>query len=267
MSARAQLILKQLGISPWVERTAVTDIVSAQMLWRDQADVTQNELSITSQHLNQVVHPEQHDKSVAPKTVANTKKAQTNIQASTVQDISSQGIAVQAKVVQEAVSQELIAQEDVFQEANAQDSSIENQTDRTLEDEIEVVSTIQFHYQVLVHDAFLIFAQAENSAQHRLLQNIQKACQIRQAPIQLTWPLSIRHWQLGDVHVQDYIHGFLQAFAVEHILVLGQVEFELPKINQMAIQLEAHATLAELLESADAKRKLWMTIQSLMSTA
>lgn len=261
MSARAQLILKQLGISPWVERTAVTDIVSAQMLWRDQADVTQNELSITSQHLNQVVHPEQQDKTVALKTVANTEKAQTNAQTSTVQDVSIQDIAVQ-----EAVSQELIDQEAVSQEANAQDSSIEIQNDRTLEDEIEVVSTIQFHYQVLVHDAFLIFAQAENSAQHRLLQNIQKACQIRQAPIQLTWPLSIQHWQLGDVHVQDYIHGFLQAFAVEHIIVLGEIEFEFPTINQTAIQLKQHATLAELLESADAKRKLWITIQSLMST-
>lgn len=263
MSARAQLILKQLGISPWVERTVATDIVSRQILWRDQRDEALNDEAGTDainspQYLNQVVHSERQGKSVAPKTAAHIEKTQATI----VQDISSQGI-----VAQEAVSQELIAQEAVFQEANAQDSSIENQTDHTLEDEIEVVSTIQFHYQVLVHDAFLIFAQAENSAQHRLLQNIQKACQIRQAPIQLTWPLSIQHWQLGDVHVQDYIHGFLQAFAVEHILVLGQVDFELPKINQTAIQLEAHATLAELLESADAKRKLWMTIQSLMSTA
>lgn len=267
MSARAQLILKQLGISPWVERTVATDIVSRQILWRDQRDEALNDEAGTDainspQYLNQVVHSERQDKSVAQKTVAHIEKTQANTQATTVQDVSIQDIAVQ-----EAVSQELIAQEDVSQEANAQDSSIENQTDHTLEDEIEVVSTIQFHYQVLVHDAFLIFAQAENSAQHRLLQNIQKACQIRQAPIQLTWPLSIQHWQLGDVHVQDYIHGFLQAFAVEHILVLGQVDFELPKINQTAIQLEAHATLAELLESADAKRKLWMTIQSLMSTA
>ena len=128
-----------------------------------------------------------------------------------------------------------------------------------------VQATIHFDYQVLIHESFLIFAKAENSAQHRLLQNIQKACLIRQAVLHLSWPLNIESWQLGDAHLQDYLRGFLQSYAVPNILILGEIDFEFPQFNQQSIKLEQHATLAEMLENGDAKRKLWHSIQSLMS--
>ena len=129
-----------------------------------------------------------------------------------------------------------------------------------------VQATIHFDYQVLIHESFLIFAHAENSAQHRLLQNIQKACLIRQSALHLSWPLNIPSWQLGDAHLQDYLRGFLQSYAVPNILILGEVDFEFPQFNQKSTKLEQHATLAEMLENGDAKRKLWRSIQSLMGT-
>ena len=240
MSARAQLILKQLGISPWVERASATDIIANQMLWRDQSDdqgVENKKLTFADQPMivgseNQFVQNQSHKKT-APQTI--------------VED---------SEITHAFVKEEI--------------PDIENDHHQ-LRDEIEpidaetVQATIHFDYQVLIHESFLIFAHAENSAQHRLLQNIQKACLIRQSALHLSWPLNIASWQLGDAHLQDYLRGFLQSYAVPNILILGEIDFEFPQFNQQSIKLEQHATLAEMLENGDAKRKLWHSIQSLMS--
>ena len=240
MSARAQLILKQLGISPWVERASATDIIANQMLWRDQSDdqgIEDKKLSFTEQTMSdeaesQFVQNQSH-KTTAPQTI--------------VED---------SEITHALVKEEVI--------------DFENDQNQILH-EIEPIdvealqATIHFDYQVLIHESFLIFAHAENSAQHRLLQNIQKACLIRQSALHLSWPLNIASWQLGDAHLQDYLRGFLQSYAVPNILVLGEVDFEFPQCNQQSIKLDQHATLAEMLENGDAKRKLWHSIQSLMS--
>ena len=243
MSARAQFILKQLGISPWVERASATDIIANQMLWRDQSDdqsVENKKLPFTDQTMsvgaeNQFVQKQvANDHRIAPQTVAEDSE---NTHAFVKEEITD----------------------------------IENDHHQ-LRDEIEqidaeaVQATIHFDYQVLIHESFLIFAHAENSAQHRLLQNIHKACLIRQSALHLSWPLNIASWQLGDAHLQDYLRGFLQSYAVPNILILGDVDFEFPQFNQKSTKLEQHATLAEMLESGDAKRKLWHSIQSLMGT-
>ncbi len=76
MSARAQLILKQLGISPWVERASATDIIANQMLWRDQSDdqgIEDKKLSFTEQTMcveagSQFVQNQSH-KTTAPQTI------------------------------------------------------------------------------------------------------------------------------------------------------------------------------------------------------
>ena len=241
MSARAQLILKQLGISPWVERASATDIIANQMLWRDQSDdqgVENKKLTFADQPMivgseNQFVQNQSHKKT-APQTI--------------VEDSEITHAFVKEEVIDTENDQNQILDEIMPIDAEA------------------VQATIHFDYQVLIHESFLIFAHAENSAQHRLLQNIQKACLIRQSALHLSWPLNIPSWQLGDAHLQDYLRGFLQSYAVPNILILGEVDFEFPQFNQKSTKLEQHATLAEMLESGDAKRKLWHSIQSLMGT-
>lgn len=246
MSARAQLILKQLGISSWVERASATkhasatDIIANQMLWRDQSDdqgVENKKLPFTDQTMsvwteNQFVQNQSH-KTTAPQTI--------------VEDSEITHAFVKEEVIDTENDQNQILDEIMPIDAEA------------------VQATIHFDYQVLIHESFLIFAHAENSAQHRLLQNIQKACLIRQSALHLSWPLNIPSWQLGDAHLQDYLRGFLQSYAVPNILVLGEIEFEFPQFNRQSIKLEQHATLAEMLENGDAKRKLWCSIQSLIS--
>lgn len=242
MSARAQLILKQLGISSWVERASATDIIANQMLWRDQSDdqgVENKKLSFADKTMsvgteNQFVQKQvANDHRIAPQTVA--------------EDSEHTHAFVKEEVIDTENDQNQILDEIMPIDAEA------------------VQATIHFDYQVLIHESFLIFAQAENSAQHRLLQNIQKACQSHPSAIHLSWPLNIESWQLGDAHLQDYLRGFLQSYAVPNILVLGEIEFEFPQFNRQSIKLEQHATLAEMLENGDAKRKLWCSIQSLMS--
>ena len=240
MSARAQLILKQLGISSWVERASATDIIANQMLWRDQSDdqgIEDKKLSFTEQTMcveagSQFVQNQSH-KTTAPQTI--------------VEDSEITHALVKEEVIDTENDQNQILDEIMPIDAEA------------------VQATIHFDYQVLIHESFLIFAQAENSAQHRLLQNIQKACLIRQSALHLSWPLNIASWQLGDAHLQDYLRGFLQSYAVPNILILGEIDFEFPQFNQQSIELEKHATLAEMLENGDAKRTLWRSIQSLMS--
>ncbi len=156
MSARAQLILKQLGISPWVERASATkhasatDIIANQMLWRDQSDdqgVENKKLPFTDQTMsvwteNQFVQNQSHKKT-APQTI--------------VEDSEITHAFVKEEVIDTENDQNQILDEIMPIDAEA------------------VQATIHFDYQVLIHESFLIFAHAENSAQHRLLQNIQKA--------------------------------------------------------------------------------------------
>ena len=74
MSARAQMILKQLGISPWVERASATDIIANQMLWRDQnddQDVQNRKLSFTDQTIRIDVEKKNSEKSLKQKQEAN----------------------------------------------------------------------------------------------------------------------------------------------------------------------------------------------------
>lgn len=248
MSARAQLILKQLGISSWVERASATkhasatDIIANQMLWRDQSDdqgVKNKKLTFADQLMsvgseNQFVQKQEaNDHRIAPQTVAEDSENTHAFVKEEIPDIEND-------------------QNQILHEIEPIDAEA-------------VQATIHFDYQVLIHESFLIFAKAENSAQHRLLQNIQKACLIRQAVLHLSWPLNIESWQLGDAHLQDYLRGFLQSYAVPNILVLGEIEFEFPQFNRQSIKLEQHATLADMLENGDAKRKLWCSIQSLIS--
>lgn len=251
MSARAQLILKQLGISSWVGRASATDIIANQMLWRDQSDdqgVENKKLSFADQ----------------------TMSVEAKNQFVQKQDANHHQIAPQA-ILEDSNSR--ISDFEQSSQAFVKDESIDTENDQNqILHEIEpidaeaVQATIHFDYQVLIHESFLIFAHAENSAQHRLLQNIQKACLIRQSALHLSWPLNIPSWQLGDAHLQDYLRGFLQSYAVPNILILGEIDFEFPQFNQQSIKLEQHATLAEMLENGDAKRKLWRSIQSLMGT-
>lgn len=247
MSARAQLILKQLGISPWVERASATDIIANQMLWRDQSDdqgVENKKLSFTDQTIRIDVEKKNSEKSLEQKQEANHNQITAQV------------------IVEDSKHKHAFVKEEVIDTENDQNQIL----DEIMPIDAEAVqATIHFDYQVLIHESFLIFAKAENSAQHRLLQNIQKACLIRQAVLHLSWPLNIESWQLGDAHLQDYLRGFLQSYAVPNILVLGEVDFEFPQFNQQSIKLEQHATLAEMLENGDAKRKLWHSIQSLMS--
>lgn len=255
MSARAQLILKQLGISSWVGRASATDIIANQMLWRDQSDgqgVENKKLSFTDQTIRIDVEKKNSEKSLEQKQEANHSQ-----------------IAPQA-ILEDSNSR--ISDFEQSSQAFVKDESIDTENDHNqilhvIEpiDAEAVQATIHFDYQVLIHESFLIFAHAENSAQHRLLQNIHKACLIRQSALHLSWPLNIASWQLGDAHLQDYLRGFLQSYAVPNILVLGEVDFEFPQFNQQSIKLEQHATLAEMLENGDAKRTLWRSIQSLMS--
>ncbi|WP_374296148.1 hypothetical protein [Acinetobacter sp.] len=247
MSARAQLILKQLGISPWVERASATDIIANQMLWRDQSDdqvVENRKLSFTDQTIRIDVEKKNSEKSLEQKQEANHNQITAQV------------------IVEDSKHKHAFVKEEVIDTENDQNQIL----DEIMPIDAEAVqATIHFDYQVLIHESFLIFAHAENSAQHRLLQNIQKACLIRQSALHLSWPLNIASWQLGDAHLQDYLRGFLQSYAVPNILILGEIDFEFPQFNQQSIKLEQHATLAEMLENGDAKRKLWRSIQSLMS--
>ena len=247
MSARAQLILKQLGISSWVERASATDIFANQMLWRDQSDdqgVENKKLSFTDQTIRIDVEKKNSEKSLEQKQEANHSQITAQV------------------IVEDSEHKHAYVKEEVIDTENDQNQIL----DEIMPIDAEAVqATIHFDYQVLIHESFLIFAHAENSAQHRLLQNIQKACLIRQSALHLSWPLNIASWQLGDAHLQDYLRGFLQSYAVPNIFVLGEVDFEFPQLNQQSIKLEQHATLAEMLENGDAKRTLWRSIQSLMS--
>ena len=248
MSARAQLILKQLGISPWVERASATDIIANQMLWRDQSDdqgVENKKLSFTDQTIRIDVEKKNAEKSLEQRQEANHHQIAPQV---IVEDSENTHAFAKVEVIDTENDQNQILPEIAPIDAEA------------------VQATIHFDYQVLIHESFLIFAHAENSAQHRLLQNIQKACLIRQSALYLSWPLNIPSWQLGDAHLQDYLRGFLQSYAVPNILILGEVDFEFPQFNQKSTKLEQHATLAEMLENGDAKRKLWRSIQSLMGT-
>ena len=248
MSARAQLILKQLGISSWVGRASATDIIANQMLWRDQSDdqgVENKKLSFTDQTIRIDVEKKNSEKSLEQKQEANHSQITAQV------------------IVEDSENTHAFVKEEVIDTENDQNQIL----DEIMPIDAEAVqATIHFDYQVLIHESFLIFAHAENSAQHRLLQNIQKACLIRQSALHLSWPLNIESWQLGDGHLQDYLRGFLQSYAVPNILILGEVDFEFPQFNQKSTKLEQHATLAEMLESGDAKRKLWHSIQSLMGT-
>ena len=248
MSARAQLILKQLGISSWVGRASATDIIANQMLWRDQSDdqgVENKKLSFTDQTIRIDVEKKNSEKSLEQKQEANHNQITAQV------------------IVEDSEHKHAFVKEEVIDTENDQNQIL----DEIMPIDAEAVqATIHFDYQVLIHESFLIFAHAENSAQHRLLQNIQKACLIRQSALHLSWPLNIASWQLGDAHLQDYLRGFLQSYAVPNIMVLGEIDFEFPQFNRQSIKLEQHATLAEMLENGDAKRKLWRSIQSLMGT-
>ena len=248
MSARAQFLLKQLGISPWVERASATDIIANQMLWRDQSDdqgVENKKLSFADKTIRIDVEKKNSEKSLEQKQEANHNQITAQV------------------IVEDSKHKHAFVKEEVIDTENDQNQIL----DEIMPIDAEAVqATIHFDYQVLIHESFLIFAHAENSAQHRLLQNIQKACLIRQSALHLSWPLNIASWQLGDAHLQDYLRGFLQSYAVPNILILGEIDFEFPQFNQQSIKLEQHATLAEMLENGDAKRKLWRSIQSLMGT-
>ena len=247
MSARAQLILKQLGISSWVGRASATDIIANQMLWRDQSDdqgVENKKLTFADQTIRIDVEKKNSEKSLEQKQEANHNQITAQV------------------IVEDSKHKHAFVKEEVIDTENDQNQIL----DEIMPIDAEAVqATIHFDYQVLIHESFLIFAHAENSAQHRLLQNIQKACLIRQSALHLSWPLNIASWQLGDAHLQDYLRGFLQSYAVPNILILGEIDFECPQFNQQSFKLEQHATLAEMLENGDAKRKLWRSIQSLMS--
>lgn len=214
---RSQLLLKQLGIHQWIPQQQPTALYQADELWRDQ--------NVDSEARSAVALALAPHQPLLKETAVATSTLHALPLAALQQSDQISPVAKDADLEPEFIE------------------VIKNQ----------YPASISFNCHVLVHEHFIIVAKIEGEEQQRLFNQIQLACHAETFFMQ--WPLAIDTWDMNDHVLQGYLHGVFATHQDKALFSLGEPEFSLP--NVLDKTLKKHASLQQLLESAEQKRALW----------
>lgn len=220
---RTQLLLQQLGIQQWIPQQQATLVHKANVLWRDQM-------------ADEVPLAPRVDVSVVAQDL---KIKPTRLSRDLPSSVAQVSAAV-GELPQPAVTALPIP-------------IIQSTTDILVE---VYPATVHFTCHILVHDRFILIAQMSNEQEQRLLNNIQAACHA--SVFLMQWPLAIETWDMNDVVLQSYLAGVFAVHQQKICFSLGDPPFELPLCYKDTLKM--HASLQQLLESAEHKQALWQAL-------
>ncbi|OUY07121.1 hypothetical protein [Acinetobacter populi] len=244
MLNRQQLLLQQMGIRHWIPRQQITAKKSVDVLWRDQ--------SIE-------IDPSLDRAMPTQQTILPTNNSRENkIEAST---INLQKVVGHDNTVQ--LSDHTTSQIQV--KASNVDISPSLKNDLEIIENTTVSQTIEFQFDVLVHENFLIFAEITSELQRKLFLNIQKACFAEHHL--LKWPLHIQSWESNDLMVKSYLQGFFAIHARKTLICLGDLilsQFDDDLLQQDSLKNNQCASLQQLIDSPEQKRALWQKLYPLI---
>lgn len=244
MLNRQQLLLQQMGIRHWIPRQQITAKKSVDVLWRDQS------IEIDPS-LDRVMPTQQ--------TILPTNNSREN-------KIDASAINLQKVVLHDNTVQLLDHTTSQIQaKASNVDISPSSKNDLEIIENTTVSQTIEFQFDVLVHEKFLIFAEITSELQRKLFLNIQKACFAEHHL--LKWPLHIQSWESNDLMVKSYLQGFFAIHARKTLfclgdLVLSQLDDDL--LQQDSLKNNQCASLQQLIDSPEQKRALWQKLYPLI---
>ncbi|MFU8927173.1 hypothetical protein [Acinetobacter puyangensis] len=244
MLNRQQLLLQQMGIRHWIPRQQITAKKSVDVLWRDQS------IEIDPS-LDRAMRTQQ---TMLPKN--NSRENQIEASAINLQKVVVHDNPVQLPDSTTSQIQAKVSNTDIPAPSENHLEIIENTS---------VSQTIEFHFEVLVHEKFLIFAEITSELQRKLFLNIQKACFAEHHL--LKWPLHIQSWESNDLMLESYLQGFFAIHARKNLfclgdLALGQLGDDL--LQQDSLKNNQCASLQQLIDSPEQKRALWQKLYPLI---
>lgn len=219
---RSQLLLQQLGIQQWIPRQQLGRPVQTEQLWRDGLKDEDEKYSASP--------PREITSTLAPPSIAQ--------QRSTLQPIIEK-IKAPREMLEQAANIDVAINSDVPPEA-------------------EFGQDINFDYQVLVHEKFIVFAAVTDARQQQLYHNLQSTCNALHT--QLKWPLNIDGWLSHDGLVESYMTGFLALHQPELVILIGDIRCPLDS----ALNIYQAPSLAELLQQPLLKQSLWEKLYPLL---
>lgn len=233
MSARAELILQQLGITRWIRRDDPVTALDQQQIWVDcLAAATGLTESVEDPDIDRLLQMDQPATSVVdpPEPVLPVD----------LPDLEP---------VQDELPNQLAA-------AQHNDSTAD-----MLAQAGEADIPVTLNLAVMWHARFVMVGQIENPQQHELWMNIQKACQAQ--PLTLQWPLDVTDWPAHPQALRGYIAGFLAGLQERALLTLG--DLNLPQLEEEVAPQHRYPSLADLLEYPDQKKSLWHELKPLLN--
>lgn len=234
-------ILAALGIDVWMPRVDAQTCTYTSSLYRDQAAPEQNTL-----------HDFQLDHSLDQTSVQGLSDALKN---SSAEDQRSQLTALEQQNAQtlnlRQNDEQGADQSSVAQKAHGQAKDQPQHLIQNIVEQREATYVAPFELQALNLErcVILVDSTALTEQQASLWQNIQMA-KVGQFST-LKWPFALAPLQDGR-GAQVYVQGFIDALKVDkQVLSLGRIE------HSRSVQMIELASLQEMLEQPQLKRKLW----------
>ncbi|MCH4247153.1 MAG: hypothetical protein LKF82_04845 [Acinetobacter populi] len=244
MLNRQQLLLQQMGIRHWIPRQHITAKKSVDVLWRDQSIEIDPSLDSVMQTQQTILPTNNSRENKIEASAINLQKVV--LHDNTVQLLDHTTSQIQAKA----------SNVDISPSSKNELEIIENTT---------VSQTIEFQFDVLVHEKFLIFAEITSELQRKLFLNIQKACFAEHHL--LKWPLHIQSWESNDLMVKSYLQGFFAIHARKTLICLGDLilsQLDDDLLQQDSLKNNQCASLQQLIDSPEQKRALWQKLYPLI---